>query len=146
MTYLSETEGDLKRFQLSERIADLFDQYLLFRPEMMLRWDRGEEDHWQAVLWRALVTGHENAHRAALGKTLIELLENYSTQLEDLPERVSIFGISTLPRFHIQLFASISRFTQVNLFLMNPCMEYWADISSEWEIMKTGLIYMTKIL
>jgi len=134
MTYLSETEGDLKRFQLSERIADLFDQYLLFRPEMMLRWDQGEEDHWQAVLWRELVKGHENAHRAALGKTLIELLENSSTQLEDLPERVSVFGISTLPRFHIQLFASISRFTQVNLFLMNPCMEYWADISSEWEI------------
>ncbi len=146
MTYLSKTEGDLKRFQLSERIADLFDQYLLFRPEMMLRWDRGEEDHWQAVLWRKLVKGHENEHRAALGKALIELLENPATQLADLPERISVFGISTLPRFHIQLFASISRFTRVNLFLMNPCMEYWAQISSDWEIRRATDRGRTKLV
>lgn len=50
--YLEGREGGLKLYQLSERIADTFDQYLLFRPEMMLRWDRGEDDHWQAVLWR----------------------------------------------------------------------------------------------
>jgi exodeoxyribonuclease V gamma subunit len=48
--YLKGSEGDLKRFQLSERIADTFDQYLLFRPEMIFRWERGQEDHWQARL------------------------------------------------------------------------------------------------
>lgn len=61
-------------------------------------------------------------------------MRNPSSELEGLPERVSVFGISTLPRFHIQILSSISRFTQVNLFLMNPCMEYWGDISSDWEI------------
>jgi len=30
--YLTTGRDDLKLFQLSERIADLFDQYLLFRP------------------------------------------------------------------------------------------------------------------
>ncbi|RLB25399.1 MAG: exodeoxyribonuclease V subunit gamma, partial [Deltaproteobacteria bacterium] len=55
--YLGDTERNLKRFQLSERIADTFDQYLLFRPEMIFRWENGEENHWQAVLWRELVKG-----------------------------------------------------------------------------------------
>ena len=41
LTYLEDKEGGLKLFQLSERIADLFDQYLLFRPEMMLNWEQG---------------------------------------------------------------------------------------------------------
>jgi len=136
LTYLEDKEGELKLFQLSERIADLFDQYLLFRPEMMLNWDKGEEDHWQAVLWRELAEGHETRHRAALGKAFVELLEKPSSELEDLPERISVFGISTLPQFYIQVFSSISRFTQVNLFLMNPCMEYWGDIASDWEIKK----------
>ena len=49
--YLGDTQANLKRFQLSERIADTFDQYLLFRPEMIFRWESGKEDHWQAVLW-----------------------------------------------------------------------------------------------
>ena len=35
--YLESGRRDLKRFQLSQRIADLFDQYLLFRPEMMFQ-------------------------------------------------------------------------------------------------------------
>ncbi|MBW1829896.1 MAG: exodeoxyribonuclease V subunit gamma, partial [Deltaproteobacteria bacterium] len=136
LTYLEDKEGGLKLFQLSERIADLFDQYLLFRPEMMLNWEQGEKDHWQAVLWRELVAGHETQHRAALGRAFIELLKNPSSQLEGLPERVAVFGISTLPRFHLQVFAAIARFIQVNLFLMNPCMEYWGDIPSAWEIKK----------
>jgi exodeoxyribonuclease V gamma subunit len=35
--YLAEGAADLKLFQLSQRIADLYDQYLLFRPEMVPR-------------------------------------------------------------------------------------------------------------
>jgi exodeoxyribonuclease V gamma subunit len=65
--YLGGIQGNLKRFQLSERIADTFDQYLLFRPEMVFRWEGGKEDHWQAVLWRELVKENEVKHRAALG-------------------------------------------------------------------------------
>jgi exodeoxyribonuclease V gamma subunit len=34
--------GDvLKRFQLASRVARLFDQYLIFRPEMMMAWEKG---------------------------------------------------------------------------------------------------------
>jgi exodeoxyribonuclease V gamma subunit len=64
-TYLEGGQNDLKRFQLSQRIADLFDQYLLFRPQMMSQWEKGMAGHWQALLWRKLVEGHENEHRAA---------------------------------------------------------------------------------
>ena len=67
--YLSDGPSDLKLFQLSQRVADLFDQYLLFRPEMVFQWERGKEDHWQAVLWRELAVGIEKKHRAAIQKT-----------------------------------------------------------------------------
>ena len=121
LAYLEKAEKGLKTFQLSERIADLFDQYLLFRPEMMLKWEKGQKGHWQAQLWRELIKGHEKGHRAAQGKVLIERLLNADSPLGGLPPRISIFGISTLPRFHIQVFAALARHTQVNLFLLNPC-------------------------
>jgi exodeoxyribonuclease V gamma subunit len=130
-----EDEGDsLKRLQLSSAIADTFDQYLVFRPDMIDRWERGEEDHWQAVLWRALVRGSPLTHRAALARLFLETLEGLSPEKAGLPERISIFGISALPRFHTEILSALSRFMEIHLFLMNPCREYWGDILSEREM------------
>ena len=132
--YLQGDHSGLKRFQLSSRIADLFDQYLIFRPEMVLGWDKGAENHWQAVLWRELVKGNESKHRAALQKAFLEAIQKSSDKLKTLPERLAVFGISALPPFHMQVLAAISRYIEVNLFLMNPCLEYWADIVSGREM------------
>ncbi len=136
-SYLRNTQTDLKGFQLSKRIADTFDQYLLFRPEMMFKWEGGEENHWQAVLWRELIKETETIHRAAVGKDFFKAIEESSTTIDGLPERISVFGISALPRFHMQIFKAISQFIQINLFLMNPCKEYWGDILSDWAMKKT---------
>ncbi|MCU0595475.1 MAG: exodeoxyribonuclease V subunit gamma [Desulfobacterota bacterium] len=134
--YLESGRSDLKRFQLSQRIADLFDQYLLFRPKMMFQWEKGKARHWQAVLWRELVRGHEREHRAALGKELFTAIEQGTEQPAGIPGRISVFGISALPRFHVQVFASLSQISQVTLFLMNPSREYWGDILDTWEMKK----------
>ena len=131
--YLGEPPDALKLIQLSERIADTFDQYLLFRPEMILGWEQGRENHWQARLWRELSGGREHLHRAALGKALLEALQESDLELGYFPERVSVFGISALPRFHLEVLAAFSRVTEVNLFLMNPCREYWGDILARRE-------------
>jgi len=133
-TYLGGGEYDLKQYQLSVRIADLFDQYLLFRPDMILRWDRGIEDHWQAVLWRKILEGKGNIHRAALHDAFLRTIRDSHRELKSIPERISIFGISALPPFHIQFLEVLSSVIDVNLFLMNPCREFWGDIVSDQEM------------
>ena len=134
--YLLDDIKGLKLFQLSEKIADLYDQYLVFRPDMMLRWEKGKENHWQAQLWRQLSLPDENRHRARLRTIIFEKIRKQPHQIENFPGRVSLFGISYLPPFHIEAFVEISRLSQVNLFLMNPCREYWADIVSDQETIK----------
>src|SRR5688572_840891 len=43
--------GDqLRRFELANRLAALFDEYLVYRPDWISKWDRGEAEHWQALL------------------------------------------------------------------------------------------------
>ena len=37
----ADPEDDLRRFQLARRIADLFDQYLVYRPDWIAAWERG---------------------------------------------------------------------------------------------------------
>jgi exodeoxyribonuclease V gamma subunit len=132
--YLGEDKSSLKRFQLSGRIADIFDQYVIFRPEMILNWEQGMDDHWQATLWREIVKENGGAHRAELQKTFLEMIQKNTAKLENIPGRISVFGISALPPFHMQVLAAISQLIEVNLFLMNPCREYWADIVSGREM------------
>lgn len=132
--YLGDSGDDLKRYQLAARIAYAFDQYLLYRPEMISRWEAGEDEDWQARLFRAVAGGHEGRHAAALGKQLDDRLKGKAVDLDKLPERVSVFGISTLPPFHLHLLESLSAHIPVRLFLMNPCREYWGTVTSKRDV------------
>jgi len=141
--YLVNDVKGMKLFQISQKIADLFDQYLVFRPEMIFRWEKGKEDHWQAQLWREISSGKEKYHRAQLRQTFLENIKRPSHEIKNLPDRISIFGISYLPPFHLDTFIEISRLSQVNLFLMNPCREYWAEIVSPRQIKEIQKKYIT---
>ncbi len=148
-SYLSDDQEDVKLFQLSSKIADLFDQYLVFRPGMILDWEQGKKpedfnQHWQADLWLAINTSAEPVHRAHLREMLFERLSNDDTDLSFLPERVSAFGISHLPLFHLQILAAVSRHAQVNLFLMNPCREYWEEIVTNRDIRRIREHYVAR--
>jgi len=140
-SYLKDDINKLKLFQLSEKIADTFEQYLVFRPEMIFAWEEGSEEtdqehRWQAYLWRKLVKGNEKKHRAYLRKALFEKIRKKQVSFKDLPKRISLFGISYMPPFHLEVFTQISQLVEVNLFILNPCMEYWADIASDSQIKK----------
>ncbi len=128
--YLAGGERELKLFQLAGKIADTFDQYTIFRPEMLAGWEAGREEHWQAMLWRALVAAG-GLHRQRLREEFFSRLARRDVADPGLPERIAVFGISYLPKFHLEVFSRISPFTEVNLFVMSPCREYWADILPE---------------
>lgn len=132
-TYLNDDPDQSKLYQISEKIAYLFDQYLVFRPEMMMAWESGRADHWQADLWRSISRDTDTPHQAQLQRRFIQHIRDGSIQLDPVLERVSVFGISYLPRFHITVLAELARVIPVSLFLMNPCRFYWDDIVSEYE-------------
>lgn len=139
--YLSDSDP-LKLFQLSKKIADLFDQYTVYRPEMILQWEQDQEqNHWQAILWRTLFSD-DSVHLAKLKQLFLNKLSDKSIETQLFPQRVNIFGISALPPFHTELFNALSTITEVNFFVLNPCAEYWDDILSEKEISR----YMNKNL
>ena len=134
--YLDDDANQLKRLQFSNKLADLLDQYQVFRPEMVFKWEQDTKgDHapeqWQAQIWRQLVKGQQNLHRARLQSDLIDKIKTEPRQFTHLPARVFIFGISYLPLFHLQAFDALSQLIEINLFFLNPCREYWGDIVSE---------------
>jgi exodeoxyribonuclease V gamma subunit len=140
-SYLADDNNQLKLFQLSGKIADLFDQYLVFRPELIFTWEEKKENKnppytWQARLWQELIGEIGIWHRARLRQKLFQKIQQLSLDASTLPARVSIFGTSYLPLFHLQVFAELSRLIEINFFIVDPCREYWADIVSDQEIKK----------
>lgn len=131
--YLADDRDGLKRFQLAGQIADTFDQYTLFRPEMLLAWENGgtsdDAQQWQAQLWRSLVADSNCMHRGRLKELFCRRLSGGAPpDPELLPARMAVFGVSYLPAYHLQILGAVSRFTEINLFLLSPSREYWADI------------------
>jgi exodeoxyribonuclease V gamma subunit len=120
------------RFQLSAAIADTFDQYMIYRPEMVLTWEKaGASAEWQVMLWRALITSMDVPHRARLWENFLSSIASLDATL--LPERVTAFGLSSLPPFHTALLAAVASRVPTRLFVLNPCAEYWDDLVSERE-------------
>ncbi len=134
--YLAGGRAELKRFQLAGKIAEVFDRYLAFRPEMILGWESGKEKHWQAVLWRELVAGIPRLHQPALGLMLDAAFSKGGIALDAMPERIFVFGISTLPKFHLELLAHLARKIDVHFFLLEPTLDWWGDLVSERETAK----------
>jgi exodeoxyribonuclease V gamma subunit len=135
--YLAGDSGGLKRYQLAKRIADVFDQYTVFRPDMVAEWETagsaGGECGWQAILWREVVAGTEERHRGRLKEEFRRYLMTDAPLSSPLPERISVFGVSYLPKYHLEILAAVARKTVVNLYLLSPTREYWSDIMSRRE-------------
>ncbi|CCP02058.1 exonuclease V gamma subunit [Erwinia amylovora Ea644] len=138
--YLSDDNDKRKLFQLASRVADLFDQYLVYRPQWLNGWEKGrlteglgEAQIWQAPLWAALVEytrrlGQPEWHRANLYQRFISRLENSSSRPPNLPDRVFICGISALPPVYLQALQALGKHIDIHLLFTNPCRYYWGDI------------------
>ncbi len=137
--YLADDSTQLKLVQLSRKLADMYDQYEIFRPEMITAWEKGilgsdPDERWQAELWQDLLRDTAGLHRAELRSRALNRLSQAEPIAADLPPRVAVFGISYLPRFHLESLAELARHMELNFFLLNPSREFWADILSEREI------------
>lgn len=137
--YLGNNDDQLKLYQLARRIAVMFDQYLVFRPEMILNWEEGgkindPKEIWQARLWRKIAANQNGLHKAKLKKLYLSKVKDSPYRKDILPQRISIFGISYLPPYHLEVFFHLARHIPVNYFYLNPSQEFWADIKSGREI------------
>lgn len=128
--YLGNEQDGRKLFQLADRIGYVFDQYLVFRPDLIREWESGTDHGWQATLWREISAPFREQHPAALQSSFIEHLNHGTGSIAGLPERIAIFGVSALPPFYLQIFAALATHIEVSLYLLEPCEQFWGYISS----------------
>ncbi len=130
--YLEGENALARRLELADRIAQIFDQYAVYRPELVRSFLNGEGDDWQAELWREL----SNAHGGGATR-ITELIENIGqarVPALEQPGRLSVFGISSLPPIYLETLNALSKHCPVHLFQLSPSREYFGQIRSAKEL------------
>lgn len=155
--FLAGEEGDRRLYQLAERIADLFDQYQVYRADWLDEWAQ-DQDHilvrngqtleltgdqcWQPELWR-LIQADIGEHLGSASRADVHnhfMTESASLTPEHrppgLPKRLIVFGVSSLPQQTLEVLSRLGQCAQVLLCVHNPCRYYWADIVEDRELLR----------
>ncbi|MGE8318470.1 MAG: exodeoxyribonuclease V subunit gamma [Comamonas sp.] len=144
-----------KHYQLAERVADLFDQYQVYRADWLADWSRGvdqlrnargtagpvpADQQWQPVLWRALLAdageGAMALTRSGVHQRFLQAMAEAAERPAGLPQRVVVFGISAMPAQALQALAAMARHSQVLLCVHNPCRHHWSDIVADRDLLR----------
>ncbi len=123
--YLEGDEHGERLSELAARIAQVFDQYLTYRPAWIRAWEAGgvgivpEGERWQPRLWQRVQKRLAARHVAHVEEELLARLSG-ARAVWGLPPRVSLFGFSTLPPLYLRVFVALSRRVDVHLFRFAP--------------------------
>ena len=151
-------DGDMRKLhQLAQRLADLFDQYQVYRADWLEDWGNGldvlrtsrkgsdplpENLLWQPQLWRALLADvpedQRNTSRAALHQRFLHHAQTLSEHQRPagLPARLVVFGISSLPQQSLEVLAVLGRWTHIFMCVHNPCEHDWSDIIADKDLLR----------
>ena len=146
--YLEDDPGGLKTFQLSGKIADLFERYTVFRPDLLRKWSFNDNplknnphSLWQAKLWREVAPYQKGFHFSDLYLHTLKSVypEIYGESKFKAPEfdelkdakRIFLFGFSSLAPVFLDLFFAVSKYIDVYFYYLNPCEAEWQYDLSE---------------
>ena len=140
---------DRRRLELAPRLAQLFSEYAYSRPDWIRAWMRAAEpspaaggaagavvlgadagvERWQAALYRRVRAVGDPAAttlaEAVSGDALAPAGRDGSER-----ERAFVFGVSYFARVFHEALGRVARDEDVELFVLNPCREFWSDVAS----------------
>jgi exodeoxyribonuclease V gamma subunit len=127
------SEEPPRRFGVVRHVADLFDRYAVHRPDMVRDWAAGNDrlaGGWQPELWRRL---RDRIGAPSPAERLVQADERIRREpaLLELPPRLSLFGLTRLPRSYLEVLAAIAAGREVHLFVLHPSASLWSQVAAE---------------
>lgn len=97
---------------LSLMMADIFDQYILYRADMLDGWQNGLDDGWQSMLWREL-------RKEYFFSDINQIIENIDEMLAEMHKctHVHLFNPMNIPSKYYTLIESLSEKSNVYIYL-----------------------------
>ncbi len=131
-----------RRFQLADRLARIYSQYVVYRPDWLNAWEHGRldtvtgqggdprmsstEQRLLAPLWRHL-RAQLGPHRGDVVATLIDRLQGRNDGGGDA---LHVFGVSHLAPSELAVIRAAARHRLVAMYVPDPCREYWGGLGN----------------
>jgi exodeoxyribonuclease V gamma subunit len=133
-------------WQLSEKLAFLFQEYEFNRLEMIQGWLKDVTAANAMELCQQKIYLEMNKVRDKYfmdtGIHYLSIMEYSEKVFSAIKQKsfttikneyVHIFSFSNISSFHHYLIKRLSRFYNIFIYSINPCMEFWEDTSTPWE-------------
>ena len=126
-----------RRWSVARRLAGLLASYAVQRPRLLTDWREGRDTDgaggdlppdlgWQPELWRRVVERVGAPPPDVRHTTTLQGLERGEGEL---PDRLSLFGHTRLPRSEVELLRALGTSRDVHLWLPQPSPGLWRDLA-----------------
>lgn len=131
-------DGDVvKPWALAGELANVFEKYQAWRRDWLLRWEDGADPgDPQAILWRAVASGH--AHRARRIQDYLAQFAAGDALPSGLPPRLFVFATLNVSPDVLRVVATQARVGTLHFYLPTPSAEYWGDLQTLGARLRTG--------
>ena len=122
--YLGEVDVEQsKAFGLATRLANLLDQYMVYRPNLIRQWRQGESLDWQGRLWRDLCKSIPEDDPALRREQFLQ-----SPPVDSGQGPICFFALGLLPPEYLRVIHAAAQSREVHLFILQPTNLEWTDL------------------
>lgn len=126
---------DIKRIQLAGKVADVFDQYQVYRPQIIEAWNKKttwadntdddfeQQEQWQRWLWQKLKAESDKRLDGVQRKrALLEKFEDPSFQmlLKNKFPHIHLFGIAVFSNYHWEIYQKLATIIDLSVYITSP--------------------------
>lgn len=135
-------EREQLKFQLADKLANLFQEYRYSRPDLVGKWGESTGidnpefeavEQWQRLIWLELFgdEGRLETINQKRDRSLVPMTRVFDDIPADelaVPDSVHVFGFSYLAQTFEGLFLELEDRAEVHFYTLNPCREFWEDV------------------
>ena len=132
-----DTQINLNLWDLANNIAETFDDYILYRPEIIKQWlskktkkksreiSVNKNILWQEILFNLLYKKINKDPFCIQVEKAIKRLKKDDISKLDYPKNLYVYGLSSLAPLQIDLIQAFSKVINIKIYLISPCNDLW---------------------
>ncbi len=144
--------ADRRRFDLSTRLAQMFDDYLVSRHAKLLAWECGRipdggDERWQALLYRTL-TKNAGSYVADYAEALAPDFDPARAFANGFPRyaAIHVFDVMDAPWPYLAMLKRVSQTIPVTFWTFNPSWGFWLDNPTKKQMLRDKAMRLRKAL
>ena len=128
-------------YSLSGKIAKVFSDYILYRPEIIEKWHKtnlrssnlyiglNEDQYWQPILFKLIEKNKLNKPSCLYINEFINNNIPNKIIVNSLPKDLYIVATNNISKLQIRFYCKLSEITNVNIYLLSPGYDLWNRIN-----------------